>query len=261
MAGLVGCITLGRPSRAGRYVAIHYYPYTASTIRTIAKPLPNYDDWNEMRMRLDLERLANLKVDIVIVAIEPEEIQNPSRAMKYLRFVDLSAQYPFQVFFMAEGQRASPFDVRKFVEWCERNLPNRFGYFHYQGQPLVEFHDMANAAKVTSPNLMIRQTDGGREWSWSPGKVDRAAVSPNGEQVMVFAGLLVDGSEPELGFGMKRDKGACLRKQFRLAAATNARFICIESYNNFYDGSFIEPNTFDDTAAFKALRREIAGFK
>jgi hypothetical protein len=261
VVGLTGCTMLGLHSSKDRYVAIHYYPHTVSTVRTIAKPTPEYEDWNEMRMRLDLERLANLKVDIAIVAVDPEDIQDPGRALKYLRFVDLAAKYPFKVAFMAEGRRASPFDMRKFGEWCERNLPNRLGYFHYEGQPLVEFHNVANAANYTSPSLTIRRTEGGAEWGWRPGKKYSPEVSPNGEQVMVYAGLLLNGDRPELGFSMQRGKGSCIRRQFRQAIATDARFICIASYNDFYEGSFVEPNTFDGDSVFKALRSEISWFK
>ena len=261
VAGLTGCTMLKWRSNADRHVVIHYYPYTVSTVRTIAKPLPGYEDWNEMRMRLDLERLANLGVDIVMVTVEPEHIQERGRAMSYLRFVDLAAKYPFKVAFMADGRRASLFDFRKFGEWCERNLQNRLGYFHYEGQPLVEFCHAAGAAKYTNPHLTIRRTDGGGEWLWGPGENYRPEVSPNGEQIMVYAGLLRNGDRPELGFSLKREKGACVRKQFRQAVETDARFICVSSYNDFYEASFVEPNTFDGESAFKALRSEIARFK
>ena len=261
VVSLTGCTMLGLRSNTGRYVVIHYYPYTVSTVRTIAKPMPGYENWNEMRMRLDMERLANLKVDIVMVAVDPEDIQNQGRALRYLRFVDLAAKYSFKVAFMADGRRASSFDIRKFGEWCEQNLPNRLGYFHYQGQPLVEFCNVVNAANYTNPSLTIRRTDGGSEWGWGPGKKYRPEVSPNGEQVMVFAGLLLNGDRPELGFALKRGKGSCIRDQFRRAVATNARFICVASYNDFYEGSFVEPNTFDGDSVFKTLRSEIAWFK
>ena len=261
VVSLSGCMMLGWHSNADRYVVIHYYPYTVSTVRTIAKPLPEYESWDEMRMRLDLVRLENLKVDIVMVTVVPEDIQNQGRALKYLRFVDLAAKYPFKVAFMADGQRSSPFYIRKFCEWCERNLPNRQGYFHYLGQPLVEFHNVANSASYTNPNLTIRRTDDGSEWAWGPGKDDRPEVSPNGEQVMAYAGLLRKGDQPELGFSLKRGKGSCIRQQFRQAAATTARFICVASYNDFYECSFVEPNTFDGESAFKALRSEISWFK
>jgi hypothetical protein len=261
VAGLTGCTTFGLRSNTDRFVAIHYYPYTVSTVRTIAKPLPEYENWNEMRMRLDLERLANLNIDIVMVAVDPEDIQSQGRALRYLRFVDLAAKYPFKVAFMAEGRRASLFDIRKFGEWCEQNLPNRPGYFHYQGQPLVGFHDAPYAADYANPSLTIRRTEGGREWAWGPGKKYRPEASPNGEQVMVFAGLLLNGDRPELGFSLKREKGSCVRRQFRQAASTGARFICVASYNDFYEGSFVEPNTFDGESAFKALRSEIGWFK
>lgn len=261
VVSLTGCTMIRFHSSADRHIVIHYYPYTVSTVRTIAKPTPEYENWNEMRMRLDLERLASLGVDIVMVAVDPEDIQNQGRALRYLRFVDLAAKYPFKVAFMAEGRRASPFDVRKFGGWCEQNLPNRLGYFHYQGQPLIEFHNVSSVANYTSPSLTIRRADGGSEWVWGPGKKYRPEVSPNGEQVMVFAGLLSNGDRPELGFSLKRGKGSCIRKQFRQAVATNARFICIASYNDFYDGSFVEPNTFDGDSVFKTLRNEIAWFK
>ena len=60
---LTGCTMLGWRSSAGRYVVIHYYPYTVSTVRTIAKPTPEYGSWSDARMRFDLERLARLQAD------------------------------------------------------------------------------------------------------------------------------------------------------------------------------------------------------
>ncbi len=261
VAVAAGCVMLDSGSNAGRYVVIHYYPYTFSLVRTIARPTPDYENWDEIRMRLDMERLANLGVDIVMVTVEADRIQDRGRALNYLRFVDRAAKYPFKVAFMADGRRASLFDIRKFGEWCERNLPNRLGYFHYEGRPLVEFCRAEAATGYTNSNLTIRRTDGGAEWTWGPGEKYQPEVSPNGEQIMIYAGLLRNGDRPELGFSLTRDKGACIRRQFRQAAQTDARFICISSYNDFYEASAVEPNTFDGESVFKVLRGEIRNFK
>lgn len=244
----------GRPP----YVLVHYYPFTVSGVRTVAAPVPDYSGWDEARMRRDLDRLARAGVDVVMVSLEPNEAREPARMATYLEFVARAARYRLEVAFMAEAQATPAEDVQAFGAWCASNLPGRAGYFHYEGRPLVEIYDALEAENYDHEALTVRHTVWAKEWYWGPHGDDAPPLSANGEQAMAFAGFMKNGDRPEEGFLVEREHGERLRRQFRGAAATGARFICVASYNDFWEGHFIEPNTLDGDALLRVLTAEIA---
>ena len=253
---LCGC-TGPQSARETRIIALHYYPYTVSDVRTVATPVPDYQDWDNARMTRDLERLSELGIDVVMVSMNPEEVYKPERMQRYRHFVDLAKAYPVKVAFMAEAHGASEASVQAFGDWCAEQMAGREGYLHISGKPLVELYDALQAETYTHPALTTRHTVWAREWYWGTHWDHPPPLSRNGEQVMAFAGFLNNGDRPELGWEAAREQGELLRRQFRLAVQSSARFICIASYNDFWEGHFIEPNTLDGSGPFDVLQEEI----
>ena len=57
---------------------------------------------------------------------------------------------------------------------------------------------------------------------------------------------------------MPRAKGRCFANSLRQALLDKSDIICIQSWNNFSDGSFIEPNTLDRNLMLTVLQKELA---
>jgi hypothetical protein len=254
-----GCATPPPPTppQHNRIVVIHYYPYTVSFVRTVARPEPDYKDWDEARMVRDLKRLSDLGVDVVMVSINPDDMHNEDRTKAYIHFVDLAAKYSLNVALMLEAHNAEAADVVYFGLWVQESFAGRCGYLHVDGLPFIELYDARDGDSYCDGRVFVRHTIESKEWYWSVSKEDRPGLSKNGEQAMAFAGFLVNGDKPELGFSLSRENGERLRRQFRAAAATNAKFICVASYNDFWEGHFIEPNSLDGEVPYRVLKQEI----
>jgi len=258
---LVGCVT-GRPKDAEPPVfAIHYYPYTVSLVRTIAKPLPDYREWTMKRREQDIQRLGDLGVDLVIVSIDPVELRDPGRISQYLEFFKQVQYSPMKAALMVEAHKTPEARLHWFMRWCANTLPGHPGYYHDNGKPLVVLYDALGDENCTNEALSIRHTVWGKQWYWGVNREDKPELSRNGEQAMAFAGFLRDGDNPQRGFSLSRDNGSRIKRQVSGALKTGAKFICIASYNDFWEGHFVEPNTFDGSYAYDALQQEIRSAK
>ena len=59
-------------------------------------------------------------------------------------------------------------------------------------------------------------------------------------------------------WSLQRGKGRNFANRLRRAFQDKAAIICIQSWNDFTDGSFMEPNTLDNNIMMTVLQREIA---
>ncbi len=248
------------------YFCIHYYPYTVSMVRTTATPVNNFKDWNMARMNYDLDAIGSAGIDIVIVSINPEEISVPKKVESYLEFIKIAGskpEYP-NVAFMAECHGASKEQIAEFLKWCEdQNFEKSPGYFKYRGKPLVEIYDAVNDKFASSEKLCVRHTVWCQEWYWGVAKsADKTELSKNGEQAMVFAGFLKNGDKgPSEGWSLDRKSGETLRERLDAALKLNPKFVCIASWNDYWEGHFIEPNSLDSSSLYNVLKKEIAKAK
>ncbi|HEY8241086.1 MAG TPA: hypothetical protein VIH35_06555 [Kiritimatiellia bacterium] len=240
---------------------VHYYPFTVGLVRTIARPEPDYMGWDHERMERDLQRLADACVDVVMVSVDPYEIRDPGRAEAYLDMVQHASKTSVEVAFMAEAHDAPRQDVDYFLNWCADELLGRRGYHNLDGRPLVEIYDALGAEDADHPALTVRHTVLAKQWSWGYAADDNVPLSQNGEQAMAFAGFMVNGDKPHLGFAMERENGARLERQLKAAIATGAKYICIASWNDFWEGHFIEPNSLDGTGPYDTLKRTLCPAK
>ena len=245
---------------------IHYYPYTVSGVRTTATPTPNYKEWSEERMRRDLNRLAKTGVDVVIVSVNPEEIVRQGKGAAYLRFIELAGKMPRgpKVMFMAESHGSTKEDVKAFLDWCaEQKFEGKKGYFLFEGKPLVELYDALGDKNARHDKLTVRHTVWCQEWYWGVAKTpETTELSKNGEQAMVFAGFLKNRDKgPADGWYLDRADGMTLRDRIRAAVALKPKIICVASWNDFWEGHFIEPNSLDGNKLSQVLTEEIAAVK
>lgn len=245
---------------------IHYYPYTVSKVRTTATPEPNFKDWTNERMVRDLDKMQKAGIDIVIVSMNPEEIEDKGRIAKYMEFIKLAGsnpEYP-KVAFMAECYKATKQQLQNFVKWCEDvGLDKMSGYFKFKGKSLVEIYEGLKDRYIKSDKLTIRHTVWCQEWYWGVAKsAETTEMSRNGEQAMVFAGFLTNGNiGPKAGWKLERKDGETLRKRMRAAVKLNPEIICIASWNDFWEGHFIEPNSLDGDKLYNVLCEEIKEVK
>lgn len=248
------------------YFCLHYYPYTVSLCRTTARPAQDFSGWDGERMRRDLALMGEAGIDVAIVSINPEEIMDATRIASYLEFIRLAGTHPAypRVAFMAESHGASKEQLAAFIAWCEESkLEAHPGYCQYQGKPLLQIYDAINDKFAASEHLTVRHTVWCQEWYWgvAPTSV-QTELSRNGEQAMVFAGFLKNGDlGPSAGWSLERRGGETLRERIEAAVALKPKFVCIASWNDFWEGHFIEPNSLDGKQLYDVLKAAIAQAK
>ena len=65
----------------------------------------------------------------------------------------------------------------------------------------------------------------------------------------------------EDGWYLDRADGKTLRNRIRAAVALKPKIICVASWNDFWEGHFIEPNSLDGNKLSDVLTEEIAAVK
>ncbi len=98
-------------------------------------------------------------------------------------------------------------------------------------------------------------------WNWRPAPeiealpgLTGARVDPDRAAIRIYGGLLRGESGAEhTGWLVPRRKGKQLRTALEIALQLQPKQIVIESWNNFQDGSFIQPNSLDGDVASEAL--------
>lgn len=249
-------------SRVTPFFSIHYYPYTVSLCRTTAEPAHDFSGWDDERMGRDLAMMGTAGIDIVIVSINPEEVSDFTRSASYLEFIRRAGADPAfpKVAFMAESHGATREQIAAFIAWCEEcNLERLPGYFQYEGKPLLVIYDAINDRFAASERLTVRHTVWCQEWYWGVAPTPaQTELSRNGEQAMVFAGFLNNGDVgPSAGWSLDRRGGETLRERIGAALALKPKFVCIASWNDFWEGHFIEPNSLDGSQLYDALKDSI----
>jgi len=249
-------------------LALLYYPYGPALARSLAAPLPDYLGWPDERIERDLARIAETGVDTVLLAVPDDIAGHDAMRARYEQFFELYRghdDWPRLVFFITPGlaaERQSASETRTLlINWLVKMARLHAGLFRQaEGRALAVLAPELESWPVHHPALSFRYTAASRnQWQWSP-KRQQVFVHENvmsTEGVAVFAGM-ADGAG---NWRLPRRQGRTLRDQLRQAALLRPEYICIASWNNFEDGSFIEPNTLDGYGPLVRLGQEIRKFR
>jgi hypothetical protein len=245
-------------------IGVTYYPFIRK-MKRLARPIPDYQGWTDERMSRDLRRMQESGVNWVIPVVDLTEL-NEFAMQRLQRFIairnELGPKMP-QISFCLESEDYREQQMLAFLGWLTQpDLLGQQALLHWQGKVLLILGKGLENCTSHHPALAFRRTTPyARQWLWqAPASPDQQlALSPNGEQIFIQAGLVDRAQSPKRGsivWLTPRKKGKTLRNALWQAASLRAPFICIASWNDFESGDFIEPNSLDGEHLFRTLTQE-----
>ncbi|MCF7855400.1 MAG: hypothetical protein K9N51_11430 [Candidatus Pacebacteria bacterium] len=253
--------TGGRPR-----TLIVYFPYEASLVRDVAQPIPNYISWPDERIIRDFSRLSALGVDGILVGIRPGDSVDRFRAERYERLFELvvrHSDWPRIAFWICPEPGVEARRCSLFVDWLTDMLVQyNVAYYQVEARALVVLSPLYTEWPVHHPALDLRFTARNRgQWNWQPRTPKQLAESESSDQLVVYAGYLESLREGHAQWAIPRRGGRTVVESFRNAVESAPGIICISSWNDYAEGSFVEPNTLDGSRVYDLLRREIRAFR
>ncbi len=239
-------------------VGITYFPYDQSMVRLLSAPHPDYRGWPDNRMHRDLTRLSTCGIDTVYVYLKPDYFFNSdkiSRIEKFIETADLLDGCPHIVFVIdgAKGDMQTDRDGASLAgTLAGLRLHERSVYTRTGRKPLIYLTNWP-APLPLHPGLSFALI------AWSPLRADAdrdlqyAAQDRQRDTVLIRAGLgPVDGAANG-NWRIERKGGRALIKALRAAIRMEPAEVVISSWNNFDEGSYVEPDLEDGDVVYRAL--------
>ena len=241
-----GCQTLqGNIGETARpLMSIVYYPYGPAIDRSIASPHPDFSGWSDQRMRMDLRRIHRAGFDQIILRIDLPYLQNdPSTyASRVRHFIDMahalaSSDSPGIVIELDCDQILQmDIDLNSVLRWVESlKLHEAHVYSKLEGLPLIRLRGESTPKKLKHVGLAIDDNDRD-EVRLIAGKYNRIAMKAD-------------------SWLIPRDKGKTAIHEMKRAVQSGTSSIVLESWNDFWSGSFIQPNSLDKDIALERVSR------
>ncbi|MBR6056986.1 MAG: hypothetical protein IKP58_02325 [Victivallales bacterium] len=246
----------------------HPYPSFTTTVEAPVRPLPGYDGWSNNRMERDLQRMQEAGLDGVLLFVKPEDLADAIRFERIRHFYELaSARQPvFRIVLVLDGNNELSTDnAAQFIK--RKGLADFQCTLRLHSRPVLAFNKSIRLVRnngMASSYFCIRHIS--HDWTVPPMGANFDHPAPFDGFIWVKAGdchAAVDNSENSAlsrqgTWSLPRGKGRNFANRLRKAFQEKADIICIQSWNDFTDGSFLEPNTLDNNIMLTVLRREIA---
>ncbi|MBQ9445200.1 MAG: hypothetical protein IJU61_01315, partial [Victivallales bacterium] len=208
-----------------------------------------------------------------LLSINPEDLADNIRFERISRFYDLAAvqQPSFKVALMMGGK--NELDIENVSQFIQRKgLADIPSALKLNGKTIIVFDKQIRLVqsvkqddkeKTFDKAFCFRQI--GKDWPLLPQGIDIGKPESMDGFVWVKTG---DNHESPDSFGkqiinlqdnwiLPRGNGRNFANRLRHAFHDKASIICIQSWNDFSDGSFMEPNTLDRNLMMTVLQKEL----
>ena len=245
----------------------HPYPNFNTTVESSIRPLPGYSGWVDSRMERDIQRMRSVGINGVLLSINPEDLADSVRFERIHRFYELAAvqQPAFLVALMMGGNNELAVEnVSQFV--YRKGLADIPSAFKLNGKTVLVFDKQVRLVqkdKNVDNTFCFRQI--GRNWPQLP--QGNAIGRPETTDGIVWVKTADNHESPDIigkqiinlqdSWILPRGKGVNFANRLRHAFNDKASIICIQSWNDFSDGSFMEPNTLDRNLMMTVLQKEL----
>lgn len=255
---------LAYPSDYTPQVLVLYEPYPlAQSWLADVVPVPSYQGWTDERMTRDLNRMRDIGLHGLFLCLRPESLADAFVIERISRFYDLiQTQFPgFCVGLAIVPAQKTAISRQNVVSYVRKQgILDAECVFRISGHPFLGFAEDITLTDRPITDVSIRQW--GNEWHVRPRNGDYDQVSAQESFIWVSAGYSgVHRSIRKKAIAQwpqPRDKhGDFFRLGLRKAFAAGAAIVCIDSWNDFVAGSFIEPNSYDQDLMCRVLREEL----
>ncbi|MDD4537587.1 MAG: hypothetical protein PHT80_01110 [Lentisphaeria bacterium] len=244
------------------FVLYEPYPLTQSWLEGVV-PVPSYQGWTDERMTRDLNRMRDIGLHGLFLCLRPESLADPFVIERISRFYDLvQTAYPgFSVALTIVPPQKMAMSRQNVVSYMRKQgIFDAECVLRLSGRPFLGFSEDITLTDRPISDVSIRQW--GNEWHVRPRNGDYDQVSAHESFIWVCAGFCGEQRATQkkamAQWPQPRDKhGDFFRLGLRKAFAAGAAIVCIDSWNNFVAGSFIEPNNYDNDLMCRVLREEL----
>jgi hypothetical protein len=245
-------------------VAVIYYAYGYSQERALTSPHPNYRGWSDARMQHDATRIEASGIKKVYVRMSARDVRDEKRLVRLDQFASkMSSSVKVVLLLDCEGMNYAAFET--FLDrFAGLNLQRHSSYLTSSRQPLLLIENVIALKLVSHPAVRIQP----KQWTAAPllaeaskyligAKQDREA-----SEIVLTAGQC-RGTGPafDIEWTIKRRDGKTLTVAMSAAKRLGSSWVVIDSWNDFRNGSFIEPNAFDGSAVLDAVQEAITGVR
>ena len=244
------------------FVLYEPYPLTQAWLEGVV-PVPSYHGWTDERMMRDLDRMREIGLQGLFLCLRLESLSDPFIIERISRFYDLiQSRFPaFRVGLVMTPTQKTTISRQNVVSYMRKHgILDAECVFRLGGRPFLGFAEDITLTDRPISDVSIRQW--GNEWHVRPRNGDYDQVSAHESFIWVCAGY--SGTRRSIRrqdmaqWPQPRDKyGDFFRLGLRRAFAAGAAIVCIDSWNDFVAGSFIEPNSYDQDLMLRVLREEL----
>ncbi|MGI5924472.1 MAG: hypothetical protein ACOX9E_11060 [Lentisphaeria bacterium] len=244
------------------FVLYEPYPLTQAWLEGVV-PVPSYHGWTDERMMRDLDRMREIGLQGLFLCLRLESLSDPFIIERISRFYDLiQSRFPaFRVGLVMTPTQKTTISRQNVVSYMRKHgILDAECVFRLGGRPFLGFAEDITLTDRPISDVSIRQW--GNEWHVRPRNGDYDQVSAHESFIWVCAGY--SGAQRSVRkqamaqWPQPRDKrGDFFRLGLRRAFAAGAAIVCIDSWNDFVAGSFIEPNSYDQDLMVRVLREEL----
>lgn len=221
-------------------------------------------------MERDLERMRDVGFDGALLAIAPKDLADPFIAEAIGQFLALAAApssspAPAPAFMVglllapSEPMALREENVTRYLE--SKGLLTSPATLLIAGKPFIGFNEKVSLTPDQHSTCSRRQF--GLDWPALPSGRE-AGASALGHEGVRWVQVADNGGSNTLTdrkklpeWPLPRRRGVAFAEGLRQAFALQARIIIVSSWNNYRNGSFMEPNTLDQDVMCKVMRNEL----
>ncbi len=241
---------------------MRYQPSTdkEAQFRLGVRPVPMDNGWTDLRMQRDLQRMYFAGVGVVFLEVTPAQLLQEEFWERFHRFGEYAGEFRLQtaLFLVPVPDEPVPaLERSNLLSYLRRlHLETLPYYLQEEGGPVVLVQEafaledgeasaeegirlLRVGREVPSPRLSQESTEvqeSGYRWAWG-GRWEEDPASGGGQ------------------WSIPRRRGTSLKKQLEEARLSGCRILLLSSWNDYREGSFLEPNSLDGEALLQVLKR------
>lgn len=251
------------PAKPPSSVAVIYYAYGYSQERALTNPHPNYRGWSDTRMQHDASRMQEAGIKKVYVRMSARDARSEEKLTRLDRFAEILAGGSVQLVLLLDCHEMSYANFETFLDrFAGLNLQRHRSYVTIAQQPLLLIENAIALKLVSHPAVRIQA----KSWNSAPmltqanKNLAMARRDIAADEIVIVAGQC-QGTGPafDVEWSLKRRDGRTLSTALTAAQRLGPKWVVIDSWNDFRNGSFIEPNAHDGFEVLNALQHAITG--
>ncbi len=248
-------------SKQPSYLSI-YYPFRITrfpvdSAKSTFKPIPEYDNWSIDRIDRDLARMVNCGLNGVLLAIEPSDITDVHKMDMIRTFLVLASKNQgFKVAFLFAPIRKTQLSRSNVSNFLKRKgLLDYSSNYRYSDSSVIFVSDNVELVSTGKSEFIFftiglsikkdADSDAIGLVTYPTLSLGSNDVKTSFKVVEVFASFFVENDKNQ--WLVSRKNGHSFHHFLEEACKVSPNIVVISSWNDYFQGSAIENNTYDNS--------------